>query len=127
MTTRTKATRREAEAVLTALKRSYGWTPATDADWHDAYGDPELVENWDWGWTTVNTYRWAIVWEGGPYEWTYLFPGGGFDEEMYNLAFEFGKETARRLATKPGAELPDGVWTEAITSWAIAIYPKETA
>lgn len=100
--TKTKVTRREAEQVLAAVKRQCktwlgeGSTP------------PVLRENWSW---TGPTYAWAIIWEEGPYEWTYLFPHGGIEEEFgFNLK---------------AVNLPAGVWTEAITSWAIAIYPKD--
>jgi hypothetical protein len=103
--TRTRVTKREAERTLNAVKRMFR------AYITEGYG-PELRKNWDWGWTVERHYDWAIVWEeGSPYNWTYLFPEGGVDEEFG------GRHT--------GVELPDGVWTEAITGWALAIYPKD--
>jgi hypothetical protein len=53
----------------------------------------------------------SIVWEGGPHEWACLFPLGGIEEE-------FG------FTVKP-VELPEGIWTEAMTSFAISIYREE--
>jgi hypothetical protein len=53
----------------------------------------------------------SIVWEGGPYDWTTYFPGGGVEEE-------FG------FKIKP-VTLPKGIWTEAMTSFAISIYRED--
>jgi len=103
--TRTRVTKRDAEHTLAAVKRMFSAYIEGD------YG-PKLVKDWNWGWTTSTDYAWAIVWEeGSPYNWTYLFPFGGVDEEFG------GRHT--------GVELPDDVWTEAITGWALAIYPKD--
>lgn len=117
-TTRKRVTKAEATKTLNAVKRMF-------KAYIDGNNGPTLIKDWEWGWTTINRYDWAIVWEEGPFEWTYRFPGGGFDEEMFHLAREFGDDHARRLATRPGVELPEGVWTEAITSWATAIHPKD--
>jgi hypothetical protein len=110
-TTRTRVTKREAERTLNAVKRMFSAHVEGD------YG-PKLIKNWEWGFDTSRyvhrplAYDWAIVWEeGSPYNWTYLFPHGGIDEE-----FGFNHKEV---------ELPDDVWTEPITGWAIAIYPKD--
>jgi hypothetical protein len=119
-TTRTRVTKREAERVLAAVKRAF---PAY-LDKGGKYG-PKLVKDWDWGWTTSHVYEWAIIWEEGPYEWTYNFPEGGVDEELTAELHTIVPD-AKPITTK-AVELPDGVWTEPITSWAIAIYPKDWA
>lgn len=116
--TRKRVTKREAEKVLAAVKRAF---PA----WIGGKGStpPTLVKNWEWGWNYSRTYDWAIIWEEGPYEWTYRFPEGGVDEELtYELRTIV--PDAAPLTTN-AATLPDGVWTEPITGWAIAIYPKD--
>jgi hypothetical protein len=100
-TTRKRVTKAEATKTLNAVKRMF--RSYIDGD----YG-PKLVKNWEWN----SHYDWAIVWEeGSPYNWTYLFPFGGIDEE-------FGFNHA-------AVDLPDDVWTEPITGWAIAIYPRD--
>lgn len=94
-------TRRQAEATLNAVKRQH-------KAWITGLGnEPKLVENWNW---TGNPTRWAIVWEEGPYEWAIYFGMGDYVEE------EFGTKVK-------GVALPKGVWTEAITSWSIGVYP----
>lgn len=109
MTTRTRVTKAEAEKVLSAVKRAFpAWARGKGAV------GPKLVKDWNWGFTYSHDYDWAIVWEeGSPYNWTYLFPHGGTDEE-------FG-------GRHPAVTLPDGVWVEPVTGWAIAIYPDDVA
>lgn len=68
---------------------------------------PTLVMDFDW---TGSGPHPAVVWEGGPYEWTYLFPHGGIEEE-------FGTRVS-----DVSARIPAGWHTEPITSWAIGIY-----
>lgn len=100
-TTRKRVTKREAERVLAAVKRAFpAWLGKGSVP-------PKLVKDWNWG------FAWAIVWEEGPYDWAVLFPHGGIDEE-------FGGKHP-----DVSDRLPEGVWTEAATSWAIAIYPKD--
>lgn len=107
----------DAEAVFEAIKAKYS------AYIKPGYG-PELRHNWTWGWTTEHTYEWAIVWEeGSPHDWAVGALDESFDEEVYFLAKEFGEDVARRLAMKPAIEAPNGVWTEAITGWAVSIEP----
>lgn len=100
--TRKNPTKAEATKVLNAVKRAF-------RPWLDGSDGPKLLENWDWL-GHGNPARWSIVWEEGPFEWAYLFPFGGRDEE-----FGF------RVADVSEA-IPDGFFSEAITSWAIGLY-----
>lgn len=103
MTARKNPTKRQAEKVLTAVKKAF-------APWLDKDGNgPVLKENWDW-FGHGNPTRWSIVWEEGPYQWTYLFPFGGRDEE-----FGF------KIADVSDA-IPAGFYAEAETGWAIGLY-----
>lgn len=55
-------------------------------------------------------YEFVIVWESGsPYQWSYLFPFGGFEEE-------FGS-TVKDVS----ASLPKGVWLEALNSYSVVV------
>ena len=81
----------EAKAVFAAVRRHFGVSPG--ARGADASG-PDLRRDYDFGWGRCD---YAIVWEGGPSEWT---------TEVSGL---------------PG--LPDTVWTEPQTSWALGIWP----
>lgn len=99
MKTRKRVTKREAEAVLAAVKKAF-------RTWIEAgYEPPTLRMDWDWSGEPTPT----ILWEGGPFEWTTLFPHGGRDEE-----FGFTIEPAK---------LPADVWTEPYSSYALSIYP----
>lgn len=103
---RKNVTRKDAEKVLAALKKQHP----------DETYPPQIVENWNW---TGRPTRWAIVWEEGPYEWAYTFPFGGLNEEATALAQEF---IPGAVIEDPVVEIPDHLFTEAITSWAIGIY-----
>jgi|PlaIllAssembly_1097288.scaffolds.fasta_scaffold01795_13 hypothetical protein len=104
-TKRKNPTKAQATKVLNALKRQR----AAYIDGPDS--GPKLVENWDWlGNGSDYIARWSIVWEEGPYEWSYLFPFGGIDEE-------FGFHVAN-----VSDAIPEGFYSEAITSWAIGLY-----
>lgn len=100
---RREPTKAQATKVLNALRRQC-------AAWIDE-GDtgPELKRDWDWT-GSGDPARWSIVWEEGPFQWSYLFPFGGRDEE-----FGF------KLADVSDA-VPEGFFVEAITSWAVALY-----
>ena len=50
----------------------------------------------------------SIVWEGGPYEWTYLASMGGRDD--------FGHEV------EP-CEVPAGFYLEPVNGWSLNVYP----
>ena len=73
-------------------------------------GDLKIREDWDWTGSGPIT---AITWEEGPYEWSYLFPGGGTDEE-----FGFPVQDVSDL-------IPEGLYIEPVTSWSIGIYWEE--
>jgi len=69
---------------------------------------PEIRMDFDW---LGHGGHPSIIWEdGGPYEWAYLFPFGGRDEEFGGVV----KDVSDML--------PKGWYAEAITSWAIGIY-----
>ena len=93
-----RATRRQGERVLAAVRKMFkGWIQSGDTG-------PNLVMDWDWLGYGPQV---SIVWEEGPYDWAMLFPHGGVEEE-------FG------FTLKP-VTLPKDIWTEPITSFAIAI------
>jgi hypothetical protein len=77
-----KVTKKQAEQVFSEIKKKY-----------KAYiyegSAPTLVKNFEWGCGPV---EYAIVWDGGPYEWAY------------------------NAHTKV-----EGIYTEPYTSWAVAI------
>lgn len=52
----------------------------------------------------------AIVWEEGPYEWPFLFPYGGIEEE-------FGTRRA-----DVSDRIPAGWYAEALTHYSITLY-----
>jgi hypothetical protein len=100
-------TREQAEQVVAAVRRQVAGD-CTDDEFRKAFGDgPQLMENWDY--LGDGGHRWAVVWEEGPFEWAHLFPYGGIEEE-----FGF------RLADVSAA-IPDGWYSEAITSWSVGL------
>lgn len=70
---------------------------------------PVLIENWDY--LDSGPTRWAVVWEGGPYEWALLAERGG-----------------KMIDYHPSPEIPAakhwpaGTFAEPVTSWAVGIY-----
>lgn len=111
-----KVTEKQAQRVLAAVREQCaGWL---DPDKPDT--GPKLVMDFDW---TGTGARPAIVWEGGPFEWTYQFPYGGVDEEATGLLQEF-KPGGRIERKDVSGKIPKGVWTEACTAWALSIYPE---
>ena len=94
MATGTKVTKATAEKVRAAvIEQNKLWVDA-------GYGRPLLFEQDD---------RWEIAWEEGPFEWAFLFPGGGIEEE-------FGFEI-------PEVDLPAGVFVEPATSYSVQVVP----
>ena len=81
---------------------------ATLAPWVTDDNGPTV--NMEFNWTGAPHP--AIVWEGGPYEWTMYFPHGGIEEE-----FGF---------TISPTEMPDGIHVEPDTYWALGIYREDT-
>jgi hypothetical protein len=105
-------TKRQAEASLKAVAKKFG----ADAD------GPQLVKDHQ-GW--YSDHAWAIVWEGGPYDWPQLL-GGGIDEELLNGIYpEFEPDLSKAIkkASRGAVEFPQGVWAEAINGYSIALYP----
>ena len=109
----TKITKATAEKVLAALLDQLGYDKNDADDWHAAYGKgPQLIEKWDWlghGEDYVADY--SIVWEEGPYNWTYPFPHGGIDEEFGSKRSDVSDQLDAL-----------NVWVEPMTGWAIGIY-----
>lgn len=103
MTTKT-ITRKDAEKVLAAILEQHKWAKQPEFD------QPIIVEDWTWD---LNPAPFAIVWEGGAYQWAYLFPYGGIEEE-------FGFKV-RDVSD----QLPGHVFVDAMTPWALGIYPNE--
>jgi hypothetical protein len=100
----TTVTKAQATKALNALKRQQR------AYIGAGYPPPTLVTNWDWLGTGTSA-KYSIVWEEGPYEWAYLFPTGGVDQE-------FGFTVA-------AVDLPDGLYAEPVTSWAVGLYSTD--
>lgn len=101
-----KVRKADAVKVLAAVKKAFaGALPANDPD--NLYG-PKLVKDWDW--TGSGPAPYAIIWEGGPYDWAVYFPYGGIDPE-------FGSKIA-----DVSSEVPKDVFCEAVTGWALGLY-----
>ena len=101
----------DADKVFAAVKKKY-------KAYLDGGGDaPLLVKDWDW--TGGPPIPYAIVWEGGPYEWAIGFTSDDVDEELAILGAEFGIE----FGPAPVPVLPDTVFTEPVTGWALGVYP----
>lgn len=91
--------KRDADKVLRLVRDRF-------KGWFDGPEDgPELRKDWDFLGTGPTPY--AIVWEGGPYDWAMLATGGGRGE------FGFEVEPVK----------VDGVFLEPITGWALGVYP----
>lgn len=92
-------TKRQAEQALRQIRKQFWVEP------DDKYG-PKLIKDWDW--LESGPTKWAIVWEGGPYDWALLAETGG--------KTEFG-------TIVPAAKAwPAGTFAEAINGWSIGIY-----
>lgn len=96
-----KVRKADALKVLALVRKVYGIKG--DADW-----GPKLVKDWDW--TGYGPAPYAIIWEGGPYDWAVYFPFGGIEEE-------FG----RKLPDVSDL-VPKDVFCEAVTGWALGLY-----
>lgn len=103
-TKRKKVTKTQANKVLAAVRKQLAGSILP--------GDAGPIVNMTFDWTGYGPNP-AIVWEEGPYQWTYMFPYGGIEEE-------FGFKIA-----DVSSQLPAGVWCEAVTAWAMNIYPKD--
>lgn len=131
MSTRTTVTRKDAEAVMEALRAKYaawfltfGTDPVTGKTDYDVMVPetdptqlPTLAENWNDG---VRTYEWAIIWEAGPDSWALADLGSEtVNEEMTFLAQGFAPGTVHR---DPAVSVPAGVIVEAYSSYLAVLY-----
>lgn len=104
-----QATKAQQQKVLAAVRSQFNCDLAdtTDEEMGFASQDgPKLVSDFDW---LGHGAAPAIVWEEGPHEWSYAFPFGGIDPE-----FGFKIKSVEK-------QMPAGIFSEAITSWAIGI------
>lgn len=103
MTTRTNVTERDAQKVVAAILRQTN---------HD---DPELFAGVSPPIVRESEYGddWDIIWEEGPFQWPYLFPFGGIEEE-----FGFRLKDV-------SSDLPDHVMVEAKNHYSITLYPHQ--
>lgn len=113
-------TREQAEQALASIRQQF-------KVYIDA-GEPEpiLVENWkpftyrDGEVVDTDTYPFAIVWEGGPFEWAYRARWGGVDEELTLLGREFQEGY---VAHTPAAEgWPKGVHAGPYFPYVLTLY-----
>lgn len=65
----------------------------------------------------------ALVWEDGPFEWALNAFTDHVDEELTELLWEFDRELPP--AQVAAVDIPDGVTVEPLTSFVLAIYPRE--
>lgn len=141
MTTTTKVTTEQAEAVLAAVRKQFRTYCATHAEIAEIYADdPELVDvltrgneptqpvlREGWQFThRIDAAPFTILWEDGPDGWAYNAIHGGLDEEMTALvadaAAEFGATTTPPAMMIAAADPIAGVETEPITGWALGIW-----
>ena len=109
-----RATKRQAQTALKYIRQAYGFVPGED----DHIG-PRLVEEYH-GW--YQTYRNAIVWEEGPFEWAILAARGGFDEERFHDLKEFmSREAALEKSKRKPVKTPKGTYLEPISSYSLLV------
>lgn len=101
--------KRDAERTLAAIRRMFrSWLG-------DGAEEPTLVKDYDYGGGTV---PYAILWEGGPYDWAVTATLGGINEEEGSLAAEFGFKSRSHEPIEV-----ENVFLEPITGWSLGIYP----
>jgi hypothetical protein len=106
-------TREQAELVLAAIEHQFAWAlEGTNQEF-----GPKLVEDWDW---TDSPVPFAIIWEEGPFEWALRAASGGIDPEMADAVREFNVTVTEE---KP-VPVPDSLYLEPVTNWAVGIYEK---
>lgn len=91
-----KVSKSKAEKVLAALLDQC-------KPWVQEGYEPKLVQDFD-------DREWTILWEEGPYEWPYLFPHGGVEEE-------FGFKVA-----DVSGQIPEGIFAEPVNHYSVGIY-----
>ena len=86
------------KSILDAIRRQHpSWSVESES--------LIVVEDWAGDGATY------IFWEEGPYQWSYLFPGGGIDEE-------FGTQT--KSVETPGCVPGDDY--DSSTSYSLVVY-----
>lgn len=100
-----KITRAQAVASLESVKKQF------NAYIQAGYAPPVLMEDFD-------GKDFVLVWEEGPYEWTYLCPQGGHDEEL-------SAEAGMAMSWDPAPDWPEGVWAEPVNHYSLALYPED--
>lgn len=104
--------KRDAERALASVRRMF-------RSWIDAgTEEPVLVRNYDPGFGAPAPF--AILWEGGPFDWAITATLGGINEEEATLVREFGGEPKRWVPLTL-----DNVFLEPITGWSLGIYPED--
>lgn len=109
-----EVTKEIAEQAFAAIKKQF-------AAYIDENNGPELIENWDW--LDSGPTPWAVVWEEGPFEWAYRAQTGGRDYEATLLMRDATGDQTKVVDTPEAEGWPEGFFTEAVTSWAVGIYP----
>lgn len=107
-----RVSKRQADSAARAIGKAFGAEAG--------YG-PKVFDRAEYG---DGSKGWIVSWEEGPFEWPYLIHGG-FNEEVYSLAVEFGKDKARKLAHQEPVKFPKGVVAEAINHYSVALYNEE--
>jgi hypothetical protein len=105
------ATKAQAKKVLTQVKKQRKTYLAA------GYPPPRLTNERLFNWQSEKP-GWTIVWEEGPYEWAIQFPYGGTTD--WELA-DAGNFPIPNVIDA----MPEGVWSEAHTTWAIGIYSDD--
>lgn len=98
-----RVTKSDALLVLRAVRKAF--KPYIDAGCEE----PVLEKGWDFFGYGPTPY--AIVWEGGPFEWAVQMTLGGRDE--------FGRNVEPLSNPLPSGD----AYAEPITSWSLGIYP----
>lgn len=110
-----RVSKRQAESATRAIGKAFGASERNG---------PTLVKDYE---GLYGVYNYAILWEGGPFEWTYLLQGG-FDEELFSMIypeFEPDRDKARKRCERKPVKFPKDVFAEAINHYSIALYSRE--
>jgi len=103
--------RSTAERALQAVREQFAAYLDDDCD-----PGPQLYADWAWN---GDPAPYAIVWEGGPFEWPQLVPDGGVDQDLTALAQDVAPGAVVHAPEATG--WPPGTWAEPITGFALAV------